>query len=295
MIIGNLIGGLGNQMFQYACARALAEDLNLPLKFAIDGFNIYKAHNGLEINKVFKAHIEGVNEAELANYLGFWRCNPMFRQVISNRYFSWLSGRHFISEYNFNYQPNLTKRSAQGAYLHGYWQSERYFSHHEKLIRSDFIFREKMNTKNQELAKKICKTNSISIHIRRGDYTTNSKTLATHGICSLNYYDQAINTILKQYPDAQFFVFSDDFEWVNENFASRYANITLVSHNKGVNSYNDMQLMSMCKHHIIANSSFSWWGAWLNPRKDKTVIAPAHWFADGRNTQDLIPNTWIRM
>jgi hypothetical protein len=116
-----------------------------------------------------------------------------------------------------------------------------------------------------------------------------------HGTCTPDYYFKAIDFLRQRLPEARFFVFSDDPQWVVEVLASRYPSLVLVDHNRAQDSYNDMRLMSLCRHHIIANSTFSWWGAWLNPDPGKIVIAPCNWFANGTDSTDLIPDTYIRL
>ena len=138
----------------------------------------------------------------------------------------------------------------------------------------------------------ISQTNSVSLHIRRGDYVSNQKTNQTHGTCDLDYYQRCITEIEKEVENPYFFVFSDEIEWVKENLKINHP-AEYVDQNTGDKSYEDMRLMSQCKHNVIANSSFSWWGAWLNSYPDKIVFAPKRWFAsDKHNTKDLIPEGW---
>lgn len=295
MIVGNLVGGLGNQMFQYACARSLALDLGLPLKFSTDGFGAYNAHNGFELGRVFGLKLDIAGGRELGDLIGWGRQAPAVRRVLGKRTFSWLAGRRFLGEPHLRYWAALRERARLGGYLQGYWQSERYFAGHAARIRSDFAFHDDVSGANQRIAHDIGQRTAISVHVRRGDYVSNAKTLAVHGTCSPEYYHAAIETLLQRCLGARLFAFSDDPQWVSQVLQPRYPDLVLVDHNKGLDSYNDMRLMSMCQHHIIANSSFSWWGAWLNPRPDKTVIAPARWFANGRDTEDLIPESWERM
>jgi hypothetical protein len=134
--------------------------------------------------------------------------------------------------------------------------------------------------------------NAISLHVRRGDYANNPKTKATHGLCSLDYYQASVRQMAQKVARPHFFIFSDDMEWVQGNLKIDFPCV-FVEHNRGAESYNDMRLMSLCKHHIIANSSFSWWGAWLNPNMEKIVIAPRKWFASQTAVPDLFPAGWI--
>ena len=135
---------------------------------------------------------------------------------------------------------------------------------------------------------------AVSLHVRRGDYVSDPKTKAILGVCSLDYYRAAIAHIAERIESPAFFVFSDDIAWAKANLEIPFP-CEYVDHNQGQQSYNDMHLMSLCKHHIIANSSFSWWGAWLNPRKDKIVIAPENWFANNEDAKDLIPPESVKL
>jgi len=296
MIVSNLAGGLGNQMFQYACARTLALDLTLPLKFTVDTFRQFDSyHQGPELERVFGLKLDVPDHVELRRLVGVGRTHPKVRRLIAQRPFSWLGKSKFLSEPDFRYWSKLRPLAIDGAYLHGYWQSEKYFSDHADLIRADFTPRAALSGKNLALAQMIANRHSISIHVRRGDYVSNAKTLATHGTCSPEYYFMAIEIILQKFPGARLIAFSDDPQWVSQVLLPRYPELVLVDHNNGLDSYNDMRLMSMCQHHIIANSSFSWWGAWLNPSQDKVVIAPRDWFLKVTDDRDLIPTSWIRI
>jgi hypothetical protein len=182
-----------------------------------------------------------------------------------------------------------------GGYLQGYWQSERYFLKHASTIRKDFTFRQSPSGQNADLMRTILDSAAVSIHVRRGDYVSNPKTFANHGICTPEYYFNAIDIMRQRVPNARFFAFSDDPQWVTSVLAPRCDGMIVVDHNQAEDSCNDMQLMSLCRHHIIANSSFSWWGAWLNQNPDKIVVAPRNWFANGKDSTDLIPETYIRL
>ena len=295
MIVCNLVGGLGNQMFQYACARALSLDLRVPLKFTTDNFGAYNSHNGFELDRVFGLKLEIASGKDLARLMGWRRSLLILRRALTKRPFSWLASQRFIAEPHFRYWPALLERARHGGYLQGYWQSERYFFTHAARIRTEFTFKDDFQGANLQIADAILQGSAISIHIRRGDYVSNPKALAIHGICPPDYYHAAIETLRLRCPGARLFAFSDDPQWVSQVLLPRYPDLVLVDHNKGKESYNDMRLMSMCHHHIIANSSFSWWGAWLNPKPDKMVIAPGRWFANGRDTCDLIPEEWERI
>lgn len=145
--------------------------------------------------------------------------------------------------------------------------------------------------------KKIINSNSISLHVRRGDYENNSSAKRLHGgICTLNYYKQAIELVASRIKNPVFFIFSNDLKWARENLELEKYKQVLVNLNKGNNSYKDMYLMSKCKHNIIANSSFSWWGAWLNANPKKIVICPKRWYNNKRlDSKDIVPESWIRI
>src|SRR3989344_4984067 len=160
------------------------------------------------------------------------------------------------------------------------------------MIRKDFTFGATIVERNKKLASEISGTNSVSVHIRRGDYVTNANTNQFHGLCSLDYYNKAVSFISSKQNEMELFVFSDDIEWCKENLKYDFP-IHFVETN---DAHSDMYLMSLCKHNIIANSSFSWWGAWLNDNFQKIVVAPSQWIADASvNTQDLIPKGWIKI
>lgn len=290
MIITQIIGGLGNQMFQYAAGRALSLRLSEPLRLDVFGFAGYGLHQGFELPRVFACDPEIATERDVHDLLG-WRAFPAVRKILFRPAFRRLHGPRLVVEPHFHYWPGISS-VPHDAYLVGYWQSEKYFREAAETIRADFAFRHSPSGKNAELAERIGQTMAVSLHVRRGDYVSDTKTNAAHGLCSLEYYRAAVLHMAEHVERPEFFVFSDDIAWVKANlkvdFPCRY-----VDHNQGAESYNDMRLMSLCRHHIIANSSFSWWGAWLNPRPDKTVIAPRRWFANGTNIDGLFPEGWV--
>ncbi|MDO8208683.1 MAG: alpha-1,2-fucosyltransferase [Gallionella sp.] len=292
MILFHIIGGLGNQMFQYAAGRALALERGQSLKLDIAGFVGYGLHQGFELQRVFNIPAEIATETEVRNILG-WQIAPGIRRMMARPGMAAFRRRGFVVEPCFHYWSEI-KKVPENCYLAGYWQSEKYFQEVASVIRSDFTFKSPLLNKNAECAKQINQVNAVSLHVRRGDYANNPKTAATHGLCSLDYYRAAIQHVSEQAQNPHFFVFSDDIAWVKNNLKIDYPH-QYVEHNYGEESYNDMRLMSMCKHHIIANSSFSWWGAWLNPRADKIVVAPKRWFASQTDVRDLLPQGWVRL
>lgn len=137
--------------------------------------------------------------------------------------------------------------------------------------------------------------NSVSVHIRRGDYVTKSRYNKTYAHCTVKYYENAVDYIAKKFPNPHIYIFSDDTDWIKENIKFPYET-EYVTHNIGQNSFEDIRLMSNCKHNVIANSTFSWWGAWLNQNSEKIVVCPDVWFQDSRIVQtDIYPKEWIRI
>jgi hypothetical protein len=292
MIITHLTGGLGNQMFQYAIGRKLSCMHKVPLKLDISGFREYTlrtyrlSHFAIPADFASDFDIENV---KFHNRTGLLRA----LDSLTSR-FQPYNLRNVYKEPFFPYDPNILK-CKNHVYLEGYWQTEKYFKDIEETIRRDFTFVEEPDPRNQMLADQIRGSDSVSIHVRRGDYVTNPTTNAYHGTCSEDYYKNAIQIIKNRVNQPQFFIFSDDQTWVREHLDTGYPTV-LVDFNGPDKDYEDLRLMSLCQHHIIANSSFSWWGAWLCQNTEKIVIAPRKWFnKPDINTQDLIPDTWIRV
>lgn len=292
LIISQIIGGLGNQMFQYAAGRTISLERGTSFRLDISGFANYGLHQGFELQRVFNCPAEFATEAEVRNILG-WQFTPGIRRVVSRTGLAAFRREGFVVEPHFNYWQGI-KNVPCDCYLMGYWQSEKYFSGMEAQIRGGFSFRLPLENKNVELAKQINQVNAVSLHVRRGDYAYNPKTTATHGLCPLDYYRASIRYIAERIERPHFYIFSDDIAWVENNLKIEFP-CQYVGHNQGAESYNDMRLMSLCQHHIIANSSFSWWGAWLNPRVNKIVVAPERWFANTTDVRDLLPQSWAKL
>ena len=292
MIISQVLGGLGNQMFQYAAGRALSLMTDQPLLLDLDGFKKYKLHHGFELDRVFNATVCIASKADVEKILG-WRSGNFIKKIIKKMNVPLFRGPSLVIEPYFNYWQGLLIEQDEPRYLMGYWQSEKYFKNYESNIRNDFKFKSGLEGANHELSKILKKCESVSLHIRRGDYVTHKATTRILEVCSLDYYNRAIYMMSKLIPSLEFFIFSDEPEWVSKNLKIPFKT-TIVSNNYGINSHIDMHLMSLCKHHIISNSTFAWWGAWLNPNKSKIVIAPRTWFVNGTDDSDLLPTEWIR-
>ncbi|MDA1332552.1 MAG: alpha-1,2-fucosyltransferase [Proteobacteria bacterium] len=292
MVISQLLGGLGNQMFQYAAGRALSMTLGCPLLLDLSGFKDYSLHNGFEIDRVMRLSVCIAKPDQLRELLG-WRSGNLTRKLLRRLPFRRVCGRHLVVEPHFNYWTGFNK-IIDSSYLVGYWQSEKYFKDFELSIRSDFEFKKALTGENLKISSLMKDYNSVSLHVRRGDYVTHAATAKILNLCSLDYYQEAIDHIAAKVTSPRFFVFSDDPQWTRNNlkiaFPTQY-----IDRNFGSQNYIDMQLMGQCKHHIIANSSFSWWGAWLNTNPNKLVVAPRNWFGNGINDSDLIPREWVRL
>lgn len=292
MIVSKIIGGIGNQMFQYAASRALSLKYGQPLRLDISAFAGYELHHGFELQKVFNCQLEIARESDVRNILG-WQYSSQIRRLTAKQCFRVFRGKGYIIEPHFHYWPDILK-APRDCYLDGYWQSEKYFDEFASVIRTDFTFKIPMANRNVEIVTHIGQENSVSLHVRRGDYAINPKTNATHGLCSLDYYRMAIRYFADRIGQPYFFVFSDDIAWAKYNLKMDFP-CQYIDHNHGEDSYNDMRLMSICRHHIIANSSFSWWGAWLNPSLDKIVVAPKKWFSNNNDIKDLFPQGWVAL
>lgn len=292
MNITNIIGGLGNQMFQYASGRSFSFHSGQQLRVATDQFDAYALHNGFELQRVFNIVVPLATEAELQQLLG-WQALPSLRRLFGRPAMRWLTGNRWANEPHFQFWPGLA--ALQGPrYLHGYWQSERYFQDYTDQIRADFVFRMEWDAPDNAVRRRMRSQPSASIHVRRGDYT-NAKNQGLFAICGLDYYREAIRLMRERVPGVRLFAFSDDPDWVDAHLSTEFGAIETVRHNSGARSAHDMRLMSQADHHIIANSSFSWWGAWLNPAPDKLVVVPRHWFLNGTDDRDLVPTSWIRV
>jgi len=278
MLIVRLQGGLGNQMFQ--CAFAYMLSIKNKEHFLLDTSlfrEVSTTSRSFELDK-FESRLQTVDLSFLFNRLVYIKAR----------------GLQHCDELCFEFNSHhLTFRNT---IVTGYFQSEKYFKDFRGEILKLFSFNPKLlSNATLNVANKIKHSNSVSIHIRRGDYISDSATFNFHGCCTMDYYNKAANLISKSVPDCNFFVFSDDIEWAKKNIKLEGV-MHFISHNTGKDSYQDMYLMSLCKHNILANSTFSWWAAWLNTYKNKIVITPKNWFRNEViNTKDLIPADWTKI
>lgn len=295
MIIIKVNGGLGNQMFQYAFGRGISLALGVEMKLDISWFNAIAEQDTIrhyELN-CFSTKIEIASTDEVKKIKGRMLHLPRrVRNFLSK--LKLLSQKSYFLEKYYHYDSSVAL-CPDKSYFEGYWQSYRYFDKYREIIREDFIYKDALSETNKKYKEYIVSQNSVSLHIRRGDYVTNSNANGYHGVSSLDYYYSAMNYIAQRVEDAHFFIFSDDIEWVKENLNSQ-EKMTFAENKANTKAFEEIYLMSLCQHNIIANSTFSWWGAYLNVHNEKIVIAPKIWFKDTEiNTNDLIPESWIRM
>lgn len=301
MKIVNILGGLGNQMFQYAFAIALK---NIYVKETVyvdvqhyknafikkyHGNNFY--HNGYEINKVFpNATIKPANAWNLMK-VSYYIPNQILARTV-RRLFPKRKSEFVADQQPYVFLPEALDVK-DNCYFDGYWMSPLYFDAYRDEILKEFEFRPFDTKENMKFQSLLQKDNSVTIHIRRGDYV-GSNTLG--GICTLNYYHNAINEVRKIVVKPVFFIFSNDQDWCMENLKNEFGNseVHFVSNNRGTESYRDMQLMSIARCNILANSSFSWWGAYLNQRKDHITFCPNKWH-NTMEYKDHYVEGWIKI
>lgn len=294
MIIVRLLGGLGNQMFQYAFGRKLAQLHHTNIGFELDGL-----FAGEDIRSEYKLNIFGIEQPRIpfAHTIKHRR-KTMYKSTFLNNIYKSFYGYIDIHELgHFAYNENFIKNSTKNAYVRGLWQSEKYFQDISGIIRSEFQVKIPPNTSNQRIIDKInLSENAISLHVRRGEFANKNEYNDTIGTCNRSYYDNAISILIKKYKNIDFFIFSDDIAWCKTEFNNLDQPTNFIDFNDASTDYEDLRLMSLCKHNIIANSTFSWWGAWLNQNPHKIVIAPQKWFSGwDYDTKDLIPENWIRI
>ena len=292
-------GGLGNQMFQYAFYKASSLS-HKELWTTTAWYSFNNSHNGYELKRIFDISyrknlalpfklkkktgddkIQQLSEVQ----------NSSLTKILRN----FLTNNPFVKFFEFpdSKYDGTFLNTKKFCIISGYFQNEKYFKSVSDLVVKDFTFPDFDESENIQIAAKIKNTNSVSIHVRRGDYCGNP---LFEGLVTTEYYKNAINFILKHVENPVFYVFSDDINWCEQNLNFQNEHY-FINWNKGSNSFRDMQLMSLCKHNIIPNSSFSWWGAWLNQNKEKIVVAPSKWVNDNSRLDfsDIIPSSWVRI
>lgn len=295
MIISRIQGGLGNQMFQYAAGRALALRLGAELKLDLSWFT-----NSCEgctprqylLEDAFSLAPAHATPEECARLM--WRKESSFSRLLRRiRRHPRQHATTHTHEPHFSYWPGFNALTSP-TILTGYWQTEKYFKQIEAIIRRDFVFPAFKN-RAVPLAERLCATpNSVAVHVRRGDYISDTTINNYHGVCSPDYYSAALKFVISKTDGIELFLFSDDPEWVKAHFNCNGLPSTVIDFSEHVDEpWHDMHLMSLCRHHIIANSSFSWWGAWL-ARTGGIICAPQKWFADLTSDKNPVPEAWVK-
>ncbi len=284
MITVRLEGGLGNQLFQYALGRTLA--LKHKTKLLLDlGFYQGNTDRSFQLDS-FAIHASIASVSELKKSLSV---TSKVLDIFKPRFM-----KRIVREAGaFVFDPNILSLSDE-KYLIGHWQNEHYFKEIEDTLRKELTLSTRPGETTNRWLERIRSKRSASLHVRRSDYLTNEKFHATYQTLSPSYYAQAMKHIAGHTPDTIFFVFSDDINWAKENITSSYP-LEFVS-SKDTSAAEDLTLMSLCQNNIIANSSFSWWAAWLNRNTNKIVIAPKQWLKDSRyNTSEIVPRNWQKI
>ena len=286
MIIVALKGGLGNQLFQYALGRHLAiknsDALKLDLTALQDAEQIGNIHRDYRLSE-FMIQADVANKADIEKL----KPKPSLLSKISVKIRNRLIGDPTVI-----YNPKFLEQT-DDIYLDGYWQSPLYFESIRDTLLKELVMIKPLSKPAAGFLEQIKNNTSIALHVRRGDYIKNPQVQREFGPCSLSYYKNAIQEMEKDVKNPTYFVFSDDLLWVKKNLP--VGERAVFVEGEGMTDVEDLVLMSMCQHNIIANSSFSWWGAWLNQNPGKIVIAPTPWFDRQPYDKNLIPESWIQI
>ena len=287
------MGGLGNQMFQYAAGRALAAHNETELFLDTSWFlgdTAFKpgAERSFMLDK-FRIQARIINERRFFKVYKQKNHRLLVRLDLFNLKMFTL----FNENLNMPFNNKIFLNENKNIYLDGYWQTEQYFKSISNEIRKEFSLRTSLKGQDEKIVREIRDTNSVSIHIRRGDYANYELTKKAHGLIPIQHYKKCITYFLDTIENPYFYIFSDDPEWCLENFTF-LINKKIVSNNDRP-SQEELILMSNCKHHIIANSSFGWWAAWLANNQSKIVIVPKQWVVlSNERFVDIIPESWLK-
>lgn len=285
-------------MFQYAFAYTLSKKLNSDVVLDLSWFEEVKNDENTT-SRTFELDVFNINY-EIATKEDLAQVIPTkHRSKIQKKLWDTFkiekykpNGNTFFQTNSYNFNKNLLNDSDY-YYYEGYFQNEKYFNDEKSNLLKGFNSNIPLDEKNLMALNKITGTNSVSLHIRRGDYVTLESASKFHGTCSLNYYQKAIEYIARRIPNPHFFLFSDDICWVIQNLKIDYP-FTVIDFNQD-KAWLDLNLMKNCKHNILANSSFSWWGAWLNENDSKIIVAPRKWNTKSFKKCDIIPHKWVKL
>jgi len=286
MITVRLVGGIGNQMFQYAAAKSLAEKLDSPLLLDVGEFSHFE-------DREFDLHVfPNITEPF---------CSEAKHKFLNSKSILAKAMRKIMrcnvyKEPHFHLDADFFSLSVP-VHLIGHFQSEGYFFDHGNEIRNRFKWEESgLSETTLSYLSRVRRGIATSVHFRRGDYVADQQTNDFHGTCDLSYYRSAIRLMTQKFPDSQFFIFSDDISWVKRQNLFDNTKHTYIEKTADMHDSDEMFLMSQCHNNIVANSSFSWWGAWLNSAPGKVVVAPQNWFRSAElDTKDLVPKSWVRV
>lgn len=292
-VITWVLGGLGNQMFQYAAGLSSSLTARLPLRLDLRGFRGYDLHQGFSLARTFGIESPAATLGDVASVVGPLLAPYRLTQLARHPRLAGLRGSSLAVEDPYAL-PRPASPGPGGAYLAGYWQSEGFFTPWADRVRGAFAFPDFVDGRNLETLDRLGAKPSVALHVRRGDYVSNPRAHQFHGVLAADYYTRAIGYLRERMEDLQFVVFSDEPAWARQNVAP--AGSVVVDWNRGDQSYRDMQLMSRCRHHIIANSSMSWWGAWLSSPEGRIVVAPSVWFkGEPKRGLHIVPPSWTRL
>lgn len=299
MVISRLWGGLGNQLFQYAAGYALARSRGTkllldPTQCRLDANRPYELDHLNVTGKIWSEPERKWIERLIRVFRPPEQTTRGWAQVLKrrmapglSRFFSYVGDRHA------GYQSEITAQRGH-IYLAGTWADEKYFRDYAEEIRHEFRFKSTPDDENQRALDQIQTTRSVCVHVRRGDYVQIADTRERFGTCSLDYYQEAVHHIVESATGCTAFVFSDDPAWTAEHLQLPCPTVHVI-HNVGKRNYEDLRLMAACQHFVIANSTFSWWGAWLSEQAGKTVVAPKRWSVVTQGIGDPVLPTWVRL
>ena len=283
MIVVKLMGGLGNQMFQFAAGRALSLKNNCRLY--LDDTFLNADPKGIYTKRCFELGQLKV-EAKLAD--------KEFLRIFKKRGF--FSGMFKRNLQRLNEKPprDVSFHAVKApVYLDGFWQSEFYFENHRELLQKELSPNYDLEKEAGQYFSMIKQCTSVSVHVRRGDYVDHKGASDFHGALGMEYYRSAVNLISQKDPECRFFIFTDDIDWCRKEFT--FGPDFVFVETGSTYSSCDLFLMQLCDHNILANSSYSWWGAWLNQKPGKIVIAPSKWFAESAHPNDIYAHNWIKL
>ena len=284
-------GGLGNQMFIYAFGQYLKENKIEP-KLVWHEYIFNSHHNGVESLNIFDITISKFHRFQIACFIAANSILPQSLKTVLGKIFERTYSLFFKKYYQispYSFDDVVSGIEGNNVYMDGFWQNYKYLLPIKNKILKLFSFRLPENFSDNQFLKKIINTNSVSIHIRRNDYL-NPTFQHFNVIKSIDYYLRSIDFVKSKCENPEFFIFTDDMQWAKKNFKG--ANYNFVEGNVGKLSYLDLYLISKCKHNIIANSTFSWWGGWLNKNPSKMVIAPNIWTTTVQSSH-FCPPEWI--